>query len=461
MTADSDRPTSSGLTLWLDPGFGASGDMMLGTLIGLGAPIEAIRSGLDKLGVDGWSLDSEPTLRCSLSATRALVQTDEDNLGDSPDHDHDTDHGHDADHDHDSSHSTGHGHAAHRSWSSIDALLAGAGLSARVESGSRATFRRLGEVEAGIHGIDIDQVRFHEVGAVDAIVDIVGAWLALDALNIERVICGPVGVGHGTVEAAHGRLPIPAPATADLLAGAAIQPIDVAAETITPTGAALLVTMADGWGSIPTGQLVRSARGAGGRDPEHYPNVLTGYLVDSSDQPARPNTESGPATETGPTTETGGPSPAAARQVEAVVLTTNLDDATPEVVGHTINRCLAAGADDAWAAPIIMKKGRPGVELKVLCSPDLAARLRQLLFAETGTLGVRMGPVDKFMLDRSFTEVTVRGHTIVIKVGPFGAKPEYEDLAAASEALDVPVRTLATEALEAYAAQTDGRHFPT
>jgi uncharacterized protein (TIGR00299 family) protein len=417
--------TNQHRTLWLDPSFGASGDMMLGTLIGLGAPIDDIRAGLKPLAVDGWSLTAESVLRCSLSSTRAVVNANEHPPGhNKPGHEHP---GHDK---------PGHEHSGHRSWSSIDRLLAQSGLAPPVERGSRATFRRLGEVEAGIHGIDIDEVHFHEVGAVDAIVDIVGVWLAIDLLGIETIISGPVGIGRGSVDAAHGRLPIPAPATTDLLAaaGASIVPVDVEGETITPTGAALLATMADRWGPMPAGTLLHSARGAGGRDPDHYPNVLTGYLVaGSAPQP----TERATVT-------------SADQTVDGLILATNLDDATPEIVGHTINRCLAAGADDAWATPIIMKKGRPGVELNVLCSPDRVDQMTRLLFTETGTLGLRTSPVAKHMLNRSFVEVEVRGRTIAIKIGPHGAKPEYEHLAAASEALDIPVRTLAAEAMAAY-----------
>ncbi|MEM9653203.1 MAG: LarC family nickel insertion protein, partial [Actinomycetota bacterium] len=181
-------------TLWLDPAFGAAGDMVLGALIGLGASADEIRAGLADLDVPGWTLEAETAMRCSLSAHRAVVRTEE-------------------------------GHH-HRTWSSIDEMLADSALADRVKAGSRATFRRLGEVEAGIHDVSIDEVHFHEVGAVDAIVDIVGSWLALTMLGVDRVICGPIGMGHGTTDAAHGRLPIPAPATAALLIGGEITPVD-------------------------------------------------------------------------------------------------------------------------------------------------------------------------------------------------------------------------------------------
>lgn len=393
-----------GRSLWLDPSFGASGDMMLGTLFGLGASVEVVRSGLETLPVDGWSLERDVVLRCSLSCTRALVSSTE-------------------------------GHH-HRTWSSIDAMLEASSLPENVIRGARATFRRLGEVEAGIHNVSIDEVHFHEVGAVDAIIDIVGAWLALDALQVERVLCGPIGLGHGSTTAAHGRLPIPAPATTDLLIGANVQPVDVAAETVTPTGAALLVTMATEWGPMPAGRLVGSSRGAGGRDPEQYPNAISAYLLESTEVDRTP----GEATH-------------GAQPHQAMVLTTNLDDVTAEVVGHVINRCLDAGADDAWATPVVMKKARPGVALHVLCAPNLVDALSGLVFAETGTLGLRVAPVIKQVLPRRFEHVMVRGQSIAVKVGPHGAKPEYEDLARAAIVLDTTVRALSAEALTVFETQ--------
>ncbi|MEM7275034.1 MAG: nickel pincer cofactor biosynthesis protein LarC [Actinomycetota bacterium] len=399
MTGGTPRPSR---ILWLDPRFGASGDMVLGALVGLGAPLDEIVAGLDDLAVDGWSVTAEEVRRCSLASTRVTVAAE------TLEH--------------------------HRSWSSIDRLLAGADLPAHVVAGSRATFRRLGEVEAAIHRVTIEEVHFHEVGAVDAIIDIVGAWLALHRLEVGEVVVGPVGLGHGTVRAAHGELPIPAPATADLLTGADVVPVDVAAETVTPTGAALLTTMADRFGPLPAGRLVANARGAGGRDPDGYPNVLSGFLLDSAD----PGAATTPA--------------AAGTAVATATITTNLDDVTPEVVAHVIDRCLAAGADDAWATPIVMKKGRPAVALEVMCDPARTMALTELVMRETGTLGVRVGTTTKHVLPRLITTVTVRGHEVRIKVGPHGAKPEHDDLVTAGAALDLPIRDLAREALAAHAA---------
>lgn len=394
--------------LWLDPGFGASGDMLLGALLGLGVPLEAVRADVAGLATSGWSIDLEPVARAGISATRAVVEAEEQ-----PHH--------------------------HRSWSSIDAQLAAADLPEPVRAGARRTFRLLGEVEAGIHGVGIDEVHFHEVGALDAIVDIVGCWSALGHLDVASVSSGPVGLGAGVVRSAHGHLPAPAPATVELLVGASVRPVDWASETVTPTGAALLRAMVGRWGPIPSGRLAGWARGAGGRNPGTHPNVIGALLIEADASPAA--AEPAPAD--------GAALPAAPSTEMAVVLATNLDDATPEVLGHTLGRLLEAGADDAWVVPIAMKKNRPGHELRVLCRPALADALEAVVFAETGTLGLRRELVAKQVLARAWRAVTVRGQEVRLKAGPYGVKPEHDDLAALSRATGLPLRQLAAEALAA------------
>ncbi len=396
-------------TLWLDPSFGASGDMVLATFLGLGVPVATVVDGLETLDLTGWSLDLEPTTRGTLSAWRANVSTAEQHH--------------------------------HRSWSSIDRLLADAGLPQPVAAGARATFARLGEVEAAIHRIPLDEVQFHEVGALDAIVDIVGAWLALDALDVAEVVVGPVGIGHGTVEAAHGTLPIPAPATAELLTGATVHPLDVAAETVTPTGAALLATMATRHGPMPAGQLSVVARGAGGRDPNHYPNVLSGFLLATTAHGATDAIQPPGLTSPVPVGDS------TASRTTAFELTTNLDDVTGEFIGHLIGQCMDAGADDAWAVPIHMKKGRPATAFHVLCQGELFATIERLLFTQSGTLGIRARPVVKDVLPRQIRSVSVRGCSIRVKIGPNGAKPEYDDLIVAAAKLRTTLRELSYETL--------------
>ncbi len=394
--------------LWLDPTFGASGDMLLGALVGLGTSLDQIRRELSALAVDGWALSSSPVTRAGIGATKVDVALIE---GDGP--------------------------PPHRSWSRIDRLLADADLPTPVAEGARSTFRALAEAEAKIHQVDLDAVHFHEVGAVDAIVDIVGAWSALNQLGVDSVTVGPVGLGSGgTVGAAHGRLPLPAPATLELLTGAPVTGLDLTTETVTPTGAALLTTMASGWGPLPSGRLVATARGAGGRDPSTHPNVVTATVIEEI------------------------PGPAAGARWEArssVVVSTNVDDVTPEVLGYTIDRLLDAGADDAWVVPIVMKRSRPAHELRVLCRPDLLDDLAAIVFAETGTLGLRVTPATKRVAARRFDQVTIRGHRVAIKVGPSGAKPEHRDLVAVARATAAPIRVLAAEALAAHRSAETGR----
>ncbi len=381
--------------LWIDPSFGASGDMILGALIALGADSEAITRQLAQLGVHGLSVTAHSDQRCGLSCTRATVSVPVAS-------------------------------AEHRSWSSIDALIAGvAGLPAAVEAGARATFRRLAEVEANIHGTSIDDVHFHEVGAHDSIADIVGAWTAWFLLGSPSVSVGRFGLGHGTVRAAHGQLPLPAPAVVDLLLNWPTRPVGVEMETVTPTGAALLTTMATDHDSAPpAGTIVAVGRGGGRSDPASHPNVVTAIAC---------QTEHRPGLET------------------LVELTTNVDDVTAEVLAYTIERCLEHGAADAWNTPIVMKKGRAGQLLTVLCHVADADGLRELVLGETGSLGIRQRTVERYAADRRFRTVDVLGQSIRVKEGPNGTKPEFDDCAAAARALNLPLREIQAKALEAFA----------
>jgi uncharacterized protein (TIGR00299 family) protein len=373
--------------LWLNPGLGVAGDMLLGALLDVGASEDATRRQLEQLGVVGWELDVHPARRRGLRATRAEVRAE-------------TQH-------------------HHRPWSSIDRLLAECDLDGDVRAGARTTFRLLAEAEAGVHGIDVDEVHFHEVGAVDALVDIVGTWAALATLDVGRVVSAPVGLGAATVRTAHGLLPAPAPATLALLEGLPVAGIEAPFETATPTGVALLATLVDEWGPPPPGVVVANGFGAGGRDPDSHPNVVAAVLLDARQD----------------------------RRVEAVLVETNLDDVSPEVLGHVIDEALRAGADDAWVTAITMKKSRPAHQLRVLCPPALAPLLVELVARETGTLGIRSFPVAKHVLPRSVTTVEVAGHRIDVKVGPHGAKPEHDQVIQAARMLRRSARSVADEVM--------------
>jgi uncharacterized protein (TIGR00299 family) protein len=390
-------------SVWIDPAFGASGDMLLGAFAGLLDDPTSALAPLDDLGLDGWSIEIGTTIRNGLAAHRVVVDAQV----------------------------RAHG----RHWSSIDRMLAESDLPERVAAGARDTFRRLGEVEAAQHGVDIDEVHFHEVGAVDAIVDIVGVWLLVHALEgsrhgLDAIIVAPVGLGYGTVSAAHGTLPLPAPATLALLEGVDVFGLDFEGETCTPTGAALLVTLATAWGRVPAGRPHRIARGAGGRDPDGHPNVVTAVLVEN--ELVKSGASSGPGF------------------VASSLIETNIDDVSPEVLAHVITRLLAEGADDAWVVPIVMKKGRPAHEVRVLCRNELAASLRSVLATETGSLGSRTLGVQKQELLRTTESVMVRGAAVSMKVGPHGAKPEHDQLVALSAETGVSLQDLAFEAQAAY-----------
>jgi pyridinium-3,5-bisthiocarboxylic acid mononucleotide nickel chelatase len=382
----------SGRSLWCNPALGVAGDMWLAALLHPRADEVFVRAQLAALPLDDWSLTAGRTSRRGLTATHVVVRA--------PDDDH------------------------HRPWSQIDSMLATAPLDERVAQGARRTFRQLGEAEAQVHGIEIDRVHFHEVGAVDAIIDIVGSWAAVVSLDVDVVVSGAVGLGSGTARMAHGDVPVPAPAVLELLVGAPTVPVAADAETTTPTGAALLVTMVDRWGPPPAGTVLGTGRGAGTWDPDSHPNVVTAVLSQAHAD--------------------------AGATVSATVLETNLDDVTGEVLAHVIELALASGADDAWLTPIVMKKGRPGHVLSVLCRPELAGPLRDLMAAETGTLGVRERRVAKHELARRTDEVLVEGHTVRIKVGPHGAKAEHDDVATAAVALARPLREVASAALAAW-----------
>jgi len=299
---------------------------------------------------------------------------------------------------------------------------------------ARAIFERLAAAEAAVHGVPVEQVHFHEVGAVDAIVDVVGASLALELLKIDEVHCSPVVVGSGTVTCAHGVLPIPAPATAELLKGVPILAGDEAAEMTTPTGAAVLTTVARSFGPLPELAVEAIGYGAGTREGLHRPNVLRVLIG---------------------TGKSGSPAAVDVERDQVTVLETQIDDSTGQVVGHCMERLLEAGALDVFAVPIHMKKSRPGLLLTVLCTPDQETEMERLLFAETSTLGVRRQCVSRIKLRRHHAAVDTPFGSLGVKVAEgFGtrrASPELEDCRRAAEKHGVPLRIVLEAAQSAWA----------
>ena len=355
-------------SLWINPAVGISGDMLMGALFDVGASQDFVRESLASLEVDGWQMKIDEVVKQGILSTQAEITCD------------------------DTSH--------HRSWSYIDSLIEDSSLHVEISEGARKTFKLLAEVEANRHGIGLDEVHFHEVGSIDAIIDIVGTWSALKSLQITKVISSNVGVGAGSVKTAHGLLPNPAPATMDILKNCGVRGIDTELETVTPTGAALLVTMTDIWGPLPVGKIIASGFGAGFYEPATHPNVLN-VVITESDNSFRS---------------------------ESIVIETTVDDVTPETLGYLIPHLINSGVDDAWIIPVIMKKTRPGHELKVLCSENILEKIVKIIAKETGTLGMRIYPIKKQVFSRSEECITVRDTDIKIKIGPYGVKPEHDDI---------------------------------
>ncbi|WP_405086141.1 nickel pincer cofactor biosynthesis protein LarC [Microbispora sp. NBC_01389] len=376
------------MILYLNPFTGLAGDMLLGALLDAGASLDAVRRAVAATGLTGWRLDAERVRTGALTATRALVTVDDD--------------------------------ATERRAAELLAMAARCGLPV-----AEAALTAIAEVEAGLHGEPVAEVHLHELGGHDTLVDIVGCAAALRDLGVTRVHCAPLPLGAGVVHTRHGVLPVPAPATLALLKGARVRGGE-AAEAVTPTGAALLRAAGTTYGPAPEMALRATGYGAGGRVLPDRPNVTVAML---GAPVAEPEPVAGPD-----------------RQV---VLSTNLDDVTGEVLGHVVERALAAGAADAWVTPAVMKKGRPAHVLHVLTPPELAGELQDLVFAETGSLGLRRSVVEKVALPRHFATVRLHGRDVRMKHGPWGVKPEYDDLAALAEATGKPLRELAREAYDA------------
>ncbi len=379
----------------IDPVSGASGDMLLGALLDVGAPIDEVRGTLTALDVPGWDLAVETVTRSGIGATYARVHTADTSVV--------------------------------RTWGNVRELLSRSGLPEDVRTRSLATFARLAEAEARIHRVDPDRVHFHEVGAVDAIIDIVGVCAAFAALGVTRVTCAPVPQGVGMTRSAHGLIPVPAPAVLELLRGAPTYSAGVPFELCTPTGAALLAEWTDEWCELPRLVIQRTGYGAGIRETDR-PNVLRVVLGDGVD----------------------GAPPAV-----ALLLETTIDDLPGELLPPVLDALRAAGAQDAWARPVLMKKGRPGLEIACLSDPADGEALRRVLFRETTTLGVRGRLVDKWVLERRWVTVEVAGHEVRLKVGLLDHRvvnvaPEYEDCAAAARATGLPLKEIYARARSAW-----------
>jgi hypothetical protein len=379
---------------------GAAGDMILGALLDAGVPTSVVEEAVEGLNLDGWSLGVTDVNRAGLRATRAVVHVDEDHT--------------------------------ERSLADIEDMLISSALTERVRMLALSAFRTLGRAEATVHGVDISEIHFHELGALDTIIDIVGACAAFDHLDPGYTAVSPLPLGSGTVEAAHGVLPVPVPAVVEMLASAKAPVIARGVgETITPTGAVLLITFADSFGAPPPMRLEATGHGAGERDTA-VPNMVR-LLVGEAESPLA---------------DFDSPLPN-----DAFVIEANIDDMSPELVAHACERLLVTGASDAWTTPITMKKGRSALTLSVLVGPEKRDGVLDVLFAETSTLGVRVYAVAKEALERDSILVEVKGQVVRVKVGIRNGRivnraPEYEDARAAATALDLPLKEVYDLALE-------------
>ena len=352
--------------------------MTVAALLDLGLPLEHLNDELAKLGLpDGsYRLYQEQVQRGGMTGRHFTVQLPHS-------HEH---------HDH--------GHHHHRHYAAIREMIAASSLTDRAKELAQRIFLRLAEAEAKAHQVAVDQVQFHEVGAVDSIVDIVGTAIGLDYLAIENLYCSAVPLGGGFVETAHGRLPVPAPATAELLKGLAVHTNCGTGERVTPTGAAILAALAEPGSSMPGMTIKNIGHGAGSKDFADCPNILRGFLSELSEQ---------------------------ADHETVLELSCNLDDVTPELLGYTMGQLFEAGALDVWHTPIQMKKQRPAQMLSLLCRPEQKDEMAQLVMKETGTLGVRVQQMQRLVQQRRAEEFQTSLGTVRFKISPHGSKPEYDD----------------------------------
>jgi uncharacterized protein (TIGR00299 family) protein len=378
---------------WLDCSAGASGDMFLGALVDAGVPLPVLQAAVDAVGVEPVTLRVEQVVRSGLGATRVHVHAPETTVT--------------------------------RTWMEVRGLLESADVSPDVRALALAVFARLAAAEASVHRLPVDEVHFHEVGGLDAIADIVGTAAGLTHLGLTQLTASAVALGSGSARSAHGPIPVPVPAVLELLAGVPVRAGAAPHEMTTPTGAALLATVVTGWAELPPMQLSKTGVGAGGRDPEEVANVLRLVLGE----------------------------PIAATGTE-LLIETNVDDLDPRLWPTVLQRLLDAGASDAWLTPILMKKGRPAHTLTVLCADRLADAVRNVIFTETSTIGLRTARVDKHALDRTETTVVVGGHPIRVKIAVHdgsvvNANAEYDDVVATADALRRPVKAVLAEAAAA------------
>jgi uncharacterized protein (TIGR00299 family) protein len=383
-------------TLYFDCFAGASGDMILGAMVAAGVDRESLTHQLESLSVQGFTIEFATVNRSGIGATYARVQTAEQRT--------------------------------HRHLGDVLQIIYASRLSDNVKDRAAKIFSRLAEAEARVHNEPVEHVHFHEVGALDAIVDVVGAAICFDLLGIERFVCSPLHVGSGTVDMAHGTFPVPPPAVVELLKGIPVYATEIKGELVTPTGAAIIATVCEEFGALPQMTIDRTGYGAGTREYEKFPNVLRVFVGEVS----------APAS-VGPNTE------------PLWMIETNIDDLSPQVLGHVMDLALRMGALDCYFTPVQMKKNRPGILISILCRDSERVKLSEMLFRETTTLGLRSYAVQREALDREVVSVETRYGPIDVKVARMHGEivnqmPEYEQCHRAAQQASVPLRQVEDEA---------------
>ena len=408
---------------------GVSGDMIVGAQLDLGVDLESLKQQLSSFGLDGYEIKTRRVERSGIAATKFDVEVDETRQ-------------------------------PARTLADIRSIIVGSGATDHVKDHAIRVFERLADAEARVHGTTPDKVHFHEVGAVDSIIDIVGAMIGFELLGVERFFCSPLRLGSGSANSEHGQLPIPAPATAELLRGVPVYAGELEGEFVTPTGAAIVKTLCEEFGALPSFRVARVGYGAGARNPDGFPNALRLMLgeieeAEGSAEPARIH-RSGVATQA---------NAYATADETIIVIETNIDDMNPQVYGFVMERAFALGALDVFMTPVQMKKDRPGVLLTVLSKPVTVDAMIEMLLTETTTLGVRYHEARRRVLERATETVETPYGQVRIKVARDGARtlhfqPEYEDCVRVALAAKAPFQEVHSAAAAAYRNRVDADGKP-
>ncbi|MFZ2287749.1 MAG: nickel pincer cofactor biosynthesis protein LarC [Bacteroidales bacterium] len=422
--------------LYYDCFSGISGDMNLGAMLDLGVSRDTLISGLRKLNLEGWSLEITSDQRHGITGTLVTVLTDDGNNSE-PDHQHEHEHEHDHghghkhahEHKHDREHGKGQRHKQdhdhnHRSLSDIKEIIKGSSLPAKVTDLAMEIFTMIAVAEAAIHDKPVDVIHFHEVGAIDSIVDITGAAICYDALGVDRVFVSDIELGGGMVWCRHGLLPVPAPATARIIAGFPVHIGGVDFEATTPTGAAIIATLARPLPRETKFSIIKTGYGIGHKNNPSRPNILRVFLAETE--------------------------PEADKGHQAFLVECNVDDMNPELYDYISARLFSVGAGDVWFTPVIMKKGRPAITISVICEEEQKNAVSEILFTESTTIGLRVIPFMKETLHREFAEIETRFGKVVIKKSYYNGrlvsvKPEADRCAAIARETGLPMKNVVQE----------------